>query len=118
MGTQRLMRSALGDASSLADYDTVKKRVLGSRYAMDFTSGVKFDLDVVTSDTMTASALSALMKAGMMYRRMTASGSADKLALDNVSVDSDSSHLRVHFKANDGQFQTLLQSDLFAAVSR
>ena len=117
-GTQRLMRSALGDASSLADYDVVKKRVLGSRYAMDFTNGVKFDLDVATADAMTASALSALMKAGMMYRRMTASGSADKLALENVSVDSDSSRLRVHFKASDGQFQTLLQSDLFAAVSR
>ena len=116
-GTQNLMRSALGDAASLADYSTVKKRLLGSRYSMDFTNGVQFDLDVVTSDSMTATTLSSLVKAGMMYRRMTATG-ADKMALENVSVDSDSERLRVHFKANDSQFQTLLQSDLFTAVSR
>ena len=45
-GTQNMMRSALGDASKVADYDTVKKRLLGSRYTMDFSSGVNFDLDV------------------------------------------------------------------------
>jgi hypothetical protein len=116
-GTQNLMRSALGDAARLADYDTVKKRVLGSRYSMDFTNGVKFDLDVTTSDAMTASALSSLVKAGMLYRRVTATGN-DKLAADNVTVDSDNDRLRIHFKADDSQFQTLLQSDLFAAVAK
>jgi hypothetical protein len=38
--------------------------------------------------------------------------------MDNVSVDSDADRLRIHFKANESQFQTLLQSDLFAAVAR
>jgi hypothetical protein len=53
-GAQNMMRSALGDAAKLADYETVKKRVLGSYYTMDFTSGVNFDLTVVTSDSITA----------------------------------------------------------------
>ena len=48
-GTQNMLHSALGDAAGLADYDTVKKRILGSRYTMNFQSGVNFDLDVVTS---------------------------------------------------------------------
>src|SRR5204863_90365 len=42
-GTQNMLRSALGDAAGLADYDTVKKRILGSRYTMNFSSGVNFD---------------------------------------------------------------------------
>jgi hypothetical protein len=116
-GTQNMMRSALGDAAQLADYETVKKRLLGSRYAMDFVHGVNFDLDVLTPDSITASLLSSLLKAGMKYRSMTANGS-EKLALDGVTVDSESERLRVHFKANDNQFQSLLSSDLFAAVSR
>lgn len=116
-GTQNLMKSALGDAAQLADYNVVRKRLMGSRYAMDFSSGVRFDLDVVTSDSMTASALSALVKAGMMYRRMTASG-ADKLAMENVSADSSGSNLLLHFRADDSKFRTLLKSDLFAAVTR
>ena len=116
-GTQNMMRSALGDAAKLADYETVKKRLLGSRYTMNFTNGVKFDLDVVTSDSMTAATLSSLVKAGMLYKKMAASP-VEKVALDNVSVNSDSQNLQFHFKTDDKQFQSLIHSDLFAAVSR
>src|SRR5205823_10075119 len=41
-GTQNMLRSALGDAAGLADYDTIKKRILGSRYTMNFQSGGEF----------------------------------------------------------------------------
>jgi len=116
-GTQNMLLSALGDASRLADYDTVKKRILGSRYTMNFSSGVNFDLDVITSDTVTAATLSSLVKAGVLYRKMTAS-SVEKAALEDVSVNSDSSKLQMHFKADDKQFQSLIHTSLFAAVSR
>ena len=116
-GTQNMMRSALGDASKLADYDTLKKRLTGSRYSMNFSNGVKFDLDVVTSDSVTAATLSSLVKAGMLYKKVTASP-VEKVALDNVTVDSDSSDLQFHFKTDDKQFQSLLHSELFAAVSK
>jgi hypothetical protein len=116
-GTQNMLLSALGDAGKLADFDTVKKRVLGSRYTMSFQNGVTFDLEIVTSDSMTAATLSSLVKAGVLYRKMTATP-IEKAALENVSVTSDSSDLQMHFKADDKQFQSLLHSDLFAAVSR
>lgn len=116
-GTQNMLRSALGDASKLADYETVKKRLLGSRYTMNFASGVNFDLDVVTSDSTTAATLSTLLKAGVLYRKMTATPT-EKMALESVSVDSNSSNLQLHFKTDDKRFQSLLHSDLFAAVSK
>lgn len=116
-GTQNMMRSALGEAASLADYNVVKKRLLGSRYTMDFQNGVAFDLDVVTSDTMTAATMSSLIKAGMMYRRMNAPA-AEKMAMDAVSVNSDSSNLQLHFKTDDKKFQSLLNTDMFAAMTR
>ena len=115
-GTQNVMHSALGQAASIADYETIKKRILGSRYTMNFNSGVNFDLMVLTSDSVTASTLSSLVKAGILYKKMTASP-AEKVAVDNTTVDSDSSNLKLHFKANDQQFQSLMHSDLFAAVS-
>ncbi|HXW91219.1 MAG TPA: hypothetical protein VEK33_11795 [Terriglobales bacterium] len=116
-GTQNMLLSALGDAGKLADFDTIKKRVVGSRYTMSFQNGVTFDLDIVTSDSVTAATLSSLVKAGVLYRKMTATP-IEKAALENVSVNSDSSDLQMHFKADDKQFQSLLHSDLFAAVSR
>ena len=117
VGTQNLMKSTLGDASSLADYDTVKKKLTGSRYTMDFNQGVDFDLDVITSDSMTAASLSSLVKAGLMFRKMNATGS-EKTALESTTVDSDSDILRVHFKTDDSKFQALMKSDLFNAISR
>ncbi|HXZ31840.1 MAG TPA: hypothetical protein VEH30_06135 [Terriglobales bacterium] len=116
-GTQNMLLSALGDAGKLADFDMIKKRVIGSRYTMNFQSGVNFDMDVVTSDSVTAATLSSLVRAGVLYRKMTATP-VEKAALENVSVNSDSSNLQMHFKADDKQFQSLMHSDLFAAVSR
>jgi hypothetical protein len=116
-GTQNMMRSALGDASKLADYDTVKKRLLGSRYTMDFARGVNFDLDVLTSDTFTAATMSSLIQAGMTLKKMNASP-VEKAAIDAMTVDSSSGKLQIHFKADDRKFQSFLQSDLFTTVSR
>ncbi|HEV3511973.1 MAG TPA: hypothetical protein VGS05_09745 [Candidatus Sulfotelmatobacter sp.] len=115
-GTQNMMRSALGDAAKVADYETIKKRILGSRYTMSFNSGVNFDLTVVTSDSVTAGTMSSLVKAGILYKKMSATP-AEKVAVDNTTVDSDGSDLSIHFKASDQQFQSLMHSELFAAVS-
>jgi len=115
-GTQNALRSAMGDASKIADYDVVKKSLIGSRYAMTFNSGVNFDMTVLTSDSMKASTVANAMKAYMLYKKMNATP-AEKVAVDNTTVDSDGSNLQLHFKANDQQFQSLMHSDLFAAVT-
>jgi hypothetical protein len=115
-GTQNAMHSLMGDASKIADYDSVKKRMLGSRYAMNFNNGVNFDMTVVTSDSTIAATVSSLLKGYMLYKKMNATPS-EKVAVDNTSVDSDGANVQVHFKANDQQFQSLMHSELFAAVT-
>src|SRR5579871_6752188 len=115
-GTQNALHSAMGDASKIADYDTIKKRLVGSRYAMSFNSGVNFDMTVVTSDSTTAATVSSLLKGYMLYKKVSATA-AEKVAVDNTSVDSDGQNVGVHFKANDQQFQSLMHSDLFAAMT-
>jgi hypothetical protein len=116
-GTQTMMKSALGEASQLADYENVKARLLGSNYIMDFSRGVNFDLTVSTADNMTASTMASLIKAGVMYKKANGT-SAEKMALEGMTVRSDSSDLQLHFKADDHKFESLLQTDLFAAVSK
>jgi hypothetical protein len=116
LGAQNVMRSAMGDAAKVADYESVKKRLLGARYTMDFSSGVDFDFTVVASDSVTAATVSSLAKAGMLLKKMSATP-IEKVAIENTTVDSDSSDVKVHFKASDQQFQSLMHSELFAAVS-
>ena len=115
-GTQAMMYSALGDAARVADYESLKKRILASRYTMNFQSGVNFDLSVLTADSMTAATLSTVVKAGMLYKKLNATA-IEKTALDATTVDSDSSNLQLHFKSDDQKFQALMHSPLFAAVS-
>jgi hypothetical protein len=114
-GTQFMMHSLLGQASQLADYDQVKKRLLNSSYTMDFNNGVKFNLFVATSDTFTAATMSSLLNAAAMYEKV--SGTAvEKQAIDATTIDSTASTLSVKFSSSNSQFSSLLQSPLFQNV--
>ena len=116
-GTQVMMKSVLGAAANLTEFDTVKSKLLGSRYSMDFDHGVDFNLNVVTSDSVTAATLSSLLKAGMMFKKANASP-LEKTAMDSTTVDSDAGRLVVHFKADDNSFKSLLDSQMFVAVTK
>jgi len=114
-GTQTMMKSVLGQASQLADYDTVKNRMKSSRYTMDFQNGVKFDMAVVMSDTFTAATAATLMK-GVALMRKNSGSPLEKSALDNTTIDSNSGTLTVDYSSSDSQFASLLSSPLFQSV--
>jgi hypothetical protein len=114
-GTQTMMKSVLGDAAQLADYDTVKNRMKSSRYTMDFQNGVKFDMAVVMSDTMTAATAATLLK-GVSIMRKTSGSPLEKSALEQTTIDSNSGTLTVSYSSSDSQFASLLTSPLFQSV--
>jgi hypothetical protein len=114
-GTQTMMKSVLGDAAQLADYDTVKNRMKSSRYTMDFQNGVKFDMAVVMSDTLTAATAATLMK-GVSIMRKTSGSPLEKSALDETTIDSSAGTLTVSYSSSDSQFASLLTSPLFQSV--
>jgi hypothetical protein len=114
-GTQAMMKGVLGDAAQLADYDTVKNRMKSSRYTMDFSNGVKFDMAVVMSDSLTAATAATLMK-GVSILRKTSGSPLEKSALDQTTIDSNAGTLTVDYSSTDSQFASLLTSPLFQSV--
>jgi len=114
-GTQAMMKSVLGVASQLADYDTVKNRMKGSRYTMDFSNGVRFDMAVNMSDTLTAATCATLLK-GVQILKKTQGTPLEKTALDETTIDSSSGMLTVDYSSSDSQFASLLTSPLFQSV--
>jgi hypothetical protein len=116
-GTQTMMKGVLGEAAQLADYDTVRNRMKSSRYTMDFQNGVKFDMAVVMSDTITAATAATLMK-GVSIMRKTSGTPMEKSALDQTTIDSNSGTLTISYGSSDSQFATLLSSPLFQSVVR
>jgi hypothetical protein len=114
-GTQTMMRNVLGTASQLADYDTVKNRMKGSRYTMDFSNGVRFEMSVNMSDTLTAATCSTLLKGVMLLKKQQGTP-LEKTALDDTTIDSSSGSLTVNYSSSDSQFSSLLTSPLFQSV--
>lgn len=114
-GTQFMMHGLLGQAAQLADYDQIKKRILGSRYTMNFQNGVKFSLEVTTPDTFTAATLSSLLNAAAMYEKVSGTP-IEKQAIDATVIDSSGGDLNVNYASSDSQFSALLQSPLFQTV--
>ena len=114
-GTQVMMKSVLGEASQIADYDTVKNRMKSSHYTMDFQNGVRFDMAVNLSDTITAATVSTLLK-GVQILRKQQGTPLEKEALDETRIDSNSGTLLVGYSSSDSQFASLLTSPLFQSV--
>jgi hypothetical protein len=114
-GTQEMMKSVLGQAAQVADYSTVKNSLVGSRYTMDFNQGVKFSLDVVTPDTVTAATMSSLMGAAALMEKMNATPT-EKQAIASTNITSSGNVLQVRFSTSDDQFASLLNSQLFQSV--
>jgi hypothetical protein len=114
-GTQTMMKSVLGEAAALADYDTVKERMKSARYTMDFSNGVKFEMSVITSDTITAATAATVMKGVAMMRKSSGSP-LEKTAVDDTKIDSNSGTLTVSYSSSDNEFAGLLTSPLFQQV--
>jgi hypothetical protein len=116
-GTQTMMKQVLGEAGSVADFESVRKRLLVSWYSMDFQHGVKFDLTIATGDSFAAATISSLLNAALIYRKMSGSES-EKAALAGTDISSSSGKLGVHFSASDADFDSLLKSQLFQSMVR
>lgn len=116
-GTQTMMQQLLGEAGSVTDFETVRKRLQASWYSMDFQHGVKFELTIATGDPFTAATLSSLMTAAVMVRKMSSSD-AEKQALNATSISSNAGQLNIAFASSDTQFSSLLKSPLFQSMVR
>ncbi len=114
-GTQTMMKSVLGEAAQLADYDTVKNRIKDSHYTMDFSNGVRFDMAVDLSDSFTAATCSTLMKGVALLRKQQGSVQ-EKAAIDATDISSEGGRLTVDYSSSDSEFAGLLTSPLFQSV--
>lgn len=114
-GTQTMMKSVLGQASGLADYDTVKNRMKDASYTMDFSNGVRFNMTVNMSDTVTAAMAATLMQ-GIALMKKASGSPLEKSAVDDTTINSNSGVLTVAYASSDSQFAGLLTSPLFQQV--
>jgi hypothetical protein len=86
-----------------------------SRYTMDFSNGVRFEMAVNMSDTLTAATCATVLKGVMLLKEQQGSP-LEKTALQETKIDSGSGSLTVEYSSSDSQFASLLTSPLFQMV--
>jgi len=116
-GTQVMMKQVLGEAGSVADYESIRKRLESSWYGMDFQHGVKFDLTISTGDSFAAATVSSLLSAAVIYKKMSGNDT-EKTALAATDISSNSGLLNIHFATSDNNFNSLLNSTMFQSMVR
>ena len=116
-GTEVMMKQVLGQAGTVTDYESVRKRLESSWYGMDFQHGVKFDLTIATGDSFAAATVSSLLSAAIIYKKMSGN-ETEKAALSATDISSNSGQLTVHFATSDNDFNSLLKSSLFQSMVR
>ncbi|MGA8086152.1 MAG: hypothetical protein WCA10_02525 [Terracidiphilus sp.] len=114
-GTQTMMKAVLGEAGTVADFESVRKRLDSSWYGMNFQHGVKFDLTISTGDSFAAATVSSLLSAAIVYKKMSGD-ETEKAALAATDISSSSGQLSVHFATSDNDFNSLLKSSLFQSM--
>ena len=114
-GTQTMMKQVLGEAGSVADYESVRKRLESSWYGMNFQHGVKFDLTISTGDTFAAAQFHRCFLLQSIYKKMSGD-ETEKAALAATDISSNSGQLTVHFATSDNDFNSLLKSSLFQSM--
>jgi len=114
-GTQTMMKQVLGEAGSVTDFESVRKRLDSSWYGMNFQHGVKFNLTIATGDSFAAATVSSLLSAAIIYKKMSGD-ETEKAALAATDISSNSGQLNVHFATTDNDFNALLKSSLFQSM--
>ena len=114
-GTQTMMKQVLGEAGSVTDFESVRKRLDSSWYGMDFQHGVKFDLTIATGDSFAAATVSSLLSAAIVYKKMSGD-ETEKAALAATDISANAGQLTVHFATSDNDFNALLRSSLFQSM--
>lgn len=114
-GTQVMMKQVLGEAGSVADYESIRKRLESSWYGMDFQHGVKFNLTISTGDSFAAATVSSLLSAAVIYKKMSGNDT-EKAALAATDISSSSGLLNIHFATSDNDFNALLNSSMFQSM--
>jgi hypothetical protein len=114
-GTQTMMKQVLGEAGSVTDFESVRKRLDSSWYGMNFQHGVRFDLTIATGDSFAAATVSSLLSAAIVYKKMSGD-ETEKAALAATDISSNSGQLSVHFATTDNDFNALLKSSLFQSM--
>ncbi len=115
-GARNVMMSLAGAQGKLGAL--LGNQFRGARYTLDFSDGVKLNLEVVARDSMAAATLSTGLQAALLYRAASEPNPMLKNLLGQVQVDSAGRHVFLQVSSPENQLAEIVNSPLFHSIMR
>ncbi|MGH9412456.1 MAG: hypothetical protein ACRD0Y_01830 [Terriglobales bacterium] len=115
-GAQSMVRGLIGGQADQLAGKLIAKRFQGARYTISFGNEVQVNLEMITTDALSASALATAMDADIAMRTREEHNAAAKALLQQVQVDSAGNDAFLQVSVPSSSVGDLLSSDLLGAI--
>lgn len=115
-GAQSMVRGLIGAQANQLAGKLIAKRFQGARYTISFANDVQVNLEMMTTDALSAAALATAMDADIAMRQRDEQNAAAKALLQQVQVDSAGNDAFLQLSAPVSSVQALMSSDLLTAI--
>ncbi|MGH9415050.1 MAG: hypothetical protein ACRD01_00320 [Terriglobales bacterium] len=115
-GSQAMVRSMLGSAGGGMAASLIDQHFNGARYTIAFGDPVQLNLEMMTTDALSAAALSTGLNAAIAIRQKQEKNPQAKALLGQVQVDSAGNHAFLQLSAPASSLDSLLKTDLMQTI--
>lgn len=115
-GAQSMVRGLIGAQANQLAGKLIAQRFQGARYTISFANDVQVNLEMMTTDALSAAALATAMDADIAMRQRQEQNATAKALLQQVQVDSAGNDAFLQLSAPTSSVQALMSSDLMTAI--
>ena len=115
-GAQAMVGSLVGNSAGGLGADLIKGRFNGARYTIAFGNQVQVNMELMTSDALTAAAVSTGLNAAVALRQRSEQNPAARSILNQVQVDSAGRDAFVQVSAPESNVAQLVHTDLMQTI--
>lgn len=115
-GSRAMVRSLIGGSIAGLDPSLIDKRFNGARYTIAFEQTVQLNMELMTSDALSAAAVSTGLNAAIALRTKQEANPEVKALLQQVQVDSAGDHAFLQVSTPESNLASLMKSDLMQTI--
>lgn len=117
-GSQAMVRSMIGNALGGLGPSLIDKHFGGARYTIAFENQVQVNLELMTTDALSAAAVTTGMNAAIALREKQETNPEVKALLGQIEVDSAGDHAFLQVSSPESSLAGLMHSDLMQTIVR
>ncbi len=117
-GSRSMVGSMLSGAGASLGANLIDQHFDGARYTIDFQNQVQLNLELITTDALSAAAISTGLNAAIAVRAHQEKDPAAQALLNQIQVSSAGDHAFLQVGASESNIASLMHTDLMQTILR